>query len=295
MLDKKPLVSVITPSYNQGQFIKRTIESVLSQNYTNIEYIVIDGGSTDDTINILKSYNDKISWISEPDKGQSDALNKGLAMAKGQIIGWLNSDDLYLPGAINTAVSVLTKNPEFELVYGKGYIIDKEDNITGSCVNTAPYKPNILSEGCIICQPAAFFTKSLVDKVGGINPELHYCMDYDLWIRMSKNTKFWYLSDYLASFRLYEECKTMSKNFELIKESLNLMKNYYGFIHPRWIVPYIRHFCGGKKLSIKFWALLFVYFFKFNYKNPLFILSFPFKLSTYTLITEFYKKNIKNK
>jgi glycosyltransferase involved in cell wall biosynthesis len=290
MIDKNPLVSVITPSFNQGHFIKRTIDSVLQQSYNNIEYIVIDGGSKDETIEILKSYGDKLKWVSEPDKGQSDALNKGLALAQGQIIGWLNSDDLYLPDAIKIAVSSLTENPEFELIYGKGYIIDVNNNITRTCPNIIPFSPDALAACCILCQPSTFFTKSLVDKVGGLNQDLHYCMDYDLWVRMSKVTKFLYLPVYFSCFRMYQDNKTSSKNFEFVHEILMTVKKHYGVIHPRWAATYAKHLREGKSSGVKFWFLSFIYFIYFNLKKPLYIIIFPFKISNYSLIKTFFQQ-----
>ncbi|MDR0547871.1 MAG: glycosyltransferase [Deltaproteobacteria bacterium] len=295
MPDKNPLVSVITPSYNQGHFIKKTIDSILSQSYSNIEYIVVDGGSTDQTIDILRSYGDKIHWISEPDKGQSDALNKGIAMANGKIIGWLNSDDLYLPDAVRTAVTFLTENPEYELVYGNGHIIDLYDNITRPCPDVIPFNYKALAERCIICQAATFFTKSLFDKVGGINQNLQYCMDYDLWIRMAKFVKFMYLPIYLASFRIYDDNKTTSKNFDMVKESIDVVKKYYNFVHPRWIFSYITHlYCGVKIFNLKFWFSFCYYLLLFNNTNLFYVFSLPFRISSYKLIGEFLKKVILN-
>ncbi|NGY80944.1 glycosyltransferase [Bacillus megaterium] len=130
-----PLVTVITPSYNQAPFIRETIESVLTQDYSNLEYIVIDGGSNDGTLEILKGYNNidsRFNFVSEPDKGQSEAINKGLKMAKGQIIGWLNSDDTYHPHAIRRAVKALVENPEWGMVYGNAYATDEENKILHS-------------------------------------------------------------------------------------------------------------------------------------------------------------------
>ena len=125
----KPLVTIITPSYNQGRFIRETIESVLNQDYENIEYIIVDGQSTDETLKIIKQYNGKLSYISEKDNGQSDAINKGFKMAHGEIVAWLNSDDVYEPGCIKRAVREFEKNSRLGLIYGDGYILDEQGMI----------------------------------------------------------------------------------------------------------------------------------------------------------------------
>lgn len=150
-----PLVSIVTPSFNQGRFLKRTIDSVLSQNYPHIEYIVIDGGSTDDSVNILSSYTDRFFWISEPDNGQTHAINKGIKRAKGEILAYLNSDDVLTPGAIQKVVDFFLNDPHCDMVYGQADYIDEQDNIIGT-YRTDEYSFNRLAKDCMICQPSAF-------------------------------------------------------------------------------------------------------------------------------------------
>src|ERR1700693_3648321 len=135
----QPLVTIVTPSYNQGQFIRTTIESVLSQDYPHIEYIIMDGGSKDETAAMVKEYGSRLTWISEKDRGQSHAINKGFRMARGSIISWLNSDDLILPGAVRKAVDGFRQNPEAGAVYGEGYLIDREGKTTGRFPCTEPF------------------------------------------------------------------------------------------------------------------------------------------------------------
>lgn len=239
-----PLVSVITPSYNQGKFIRETIESVLSQDYPNIEYIVVDGGSTDDTLAILREYSlvdARIQFISEKDRGQSHAINKGLALAKGEIIGWLNSDDTYLPGAIRTAVEALQTQPDWAMVYGKAYTIDEKSRIQ-SDYYVAPANYKLLFDGCMICQPAAFIRKNVFREVEGVDETLHFCMDYDLWIRIAKKHPIGFIQKCLANARTHNTCKT-STLWETvgIPEILRTSVKHYGTISKTWLMTYQSH------------------------------------------------------
>lgn len=264
--DKFPLVSIITPSYNQGEFIKATIESVLNQDYPNIEYLVMDGGSTDNTVEILKSYGDRIQWVSEKDKGQADAVNKGIKRAKGQIIGWLNSDDTYLEGAVSKMVDYLKTHPDTDMVYGEGYYTDKEGNITERYL-TEKYNRNRLAEMCIICQPTAFFTKEIVERVGMLDVEHQLSMDYELWLRMAKAGKIAYIPDYIATSRMYEENKTLSRRKEVYEETCKAVKKHYGYVPISWIDGYADYIAEGTRGWKFHWndIRLFV---RFNFSNP---------------------------
>lgn len=239
-----PLVSVITPSYNQGKFIRETIESVLSQDYPNIEYIVVDGGSTDDTLAILEEYSlvdERIRFISEKDRGQSHAINKGLAMAKGEIIGWLNSDDTYLPGAIRMAVDALQGQPSWAMVYGKAYTID-ENSQKQSDYYVAPADYKLLFDGCMICQPAAFIRKNVFREVKGVDETLHFCMDYDLWIRIAKKHALGFIQKALANARTHNTCKTSTLwNSVGVPEILRTSVKHYGTISKTWLLAYQSH------------------------------------------------------
>lgn len=236
-----PLVTIVTPSYNQGRFIEETILSVLNQDYPNIEYIVMDGGSTDNTYDILKKYSGRITWFSEKDKGQTDAINKGLRLAKGEILAYLNSDDTYLPGAVTRAVQYLTfENPDSPFVYGEGYHITAEGTIIER-YPTEPFNFQHLAETCFICQPTTFWKRDVIEKIGLFDEELHYAMDYDYWIRIAKHYgTLGYISDYLANSRLYQETKTMSKRLEAHAEILNVIRKQYGRgnIPSTWIYAY---------------------------------------------------------
>ena len=226
--NSKPLVSIITPSYNQGEFIEETIQSVLNQDYPNIEYIVIDGGSTDNTVDILKKYKGKFNWISEKDKGQSDAISKGFRIAKGDVFAWLNSDDTYLTGAVRKVVEYFNSHPRTGMVYGKTHYVDEAGHITGS-YPTEPFDYKRLATFNFICQPSTFFKKDVLDEVGGVDTNLHYVMDYELWIRMAQKFQFGYLEEFLSTYRLHQESKTVSSRHTIAnhKECLSTVMKYY--------------------------------------------------------------------
>ncbi|MCL5292011.1 MAG: glycosyltransferase [Actinobacteria bacterium] len=233
----QPLATIITPSFNQGKFIEDTIKSVLKQDYLGLEYIVVDGGSTDNTLDILHKYEDHLTWISEPDEGQSDAINKGLRMAKGDIVAWLNSDDVYMPGAISSAVDFLIKHPDVAMVYGKGAHIYENGEFMEE-YPTEPFDFQRLAETCYICQPAVFVRANIFNEVGMLDTDLHFCMDYDFWIRIAKRFKVSYLPKHLASTRWYQDTKTLSKRVEAHAEIIKTVKQHYGVVPMNWIYAY---------------------------------------------------------
>lgn len=233
-----PLVSVITPSYNQGRFIKETIESIRMQDYPYVEHIVVDGGSTDETITILQQYSqlgDRLRFVSEKDRGQSHAINKGLAMAKGEIIGWLNSDDTYQPGAIRKAVQVLQARSDCGMAHGKCYIINEHTQVQNA-LHVTPADYNNLFHGCVICQPAAFIRKNVFQQMGGVDEALQFCMDYDLWIRIAKNHPIAYVDDFLANARVYSTTKTATQWHTVgINEVIMTVEKHYGSVSNTWL------------------------------------------------------------
>jgi len=199
---KCPAVSLITPSFNQGRFINATIRSVVEQNHDDVELIVMDGGSTDNTLEILKFWESEITWISAPDGGQADALCKGFARARGEIFGWVNSDDTLAPGAIRAAVDFLVDHPDVALVYGDANFIDAGGRRIRRCAHVEPFDhERLLNVSDFIVQPAAFFRRDAFEAVGGIDPALHYAMDYDLWLKIAKRYKVAYLPRILANYR----------------------------------------------------------------------------------------------
>lgn len=249
-LDEYPLVSVITPSFNQAQFIKETIESVLNQNYPNIEHIIIDGGSTDGTLDILKRYSLQAAnfrFVSEKDRGQSHAINKGLNMAKGEIIGWLNSDDTYLPGAIEKAVHSFNEQDSRALVYGKANFTNERNQPTDP-YPVEPFMIENLFKACIICQPAAFIKKKVFKDVGGVDEKLHFCMDYDLWMRIAKKYPIGYIDEILANSRLHPDAKTVKVMNEIgFLEIFEVSNRNFGTVSNHWVWAFaVNNFPKGR-------------------------------------------------
>lgn len=231
--------SVITPSYCQGRFIERTIQSVLAQKESDIklEYLICDGGSNDETLDILKSYSDRLDWISEPDKGQADAVNKGISLTKGEIIAWINSDDIYYPGTFAAVQEIFASNPEIEAIYGDADHIDIDDKIIEP-YPTESWNYKHLFEICYFCQPAVFFRRNLVEKFGNLDDSLKYCMDYELWLRYGKHIQFYYLPRKLAGSRLYQENKTLGQRITVHYEINEMFQRKFGKVPEKWIFAY---------------------------------------------------------
>ena len=229
-MNPQPKISIITPSYNQGRFIEETIKSVLDQGYPNIELIIIDGGSTDNTVEILKKYDGKIKWVSEKDRGQSDAIIKGFMVASGEILTWLCSDDIYLPGALSKIAGHFEANPKLALLFGKSHYIDEAGKLVGE-YPTGEFDHEEMATFNMISQPSAFFTKEAYINSGGLDVELTYAMDYDLWLRITKEGRVEYIPEFLSSYRLHDKSKTVS-NFHALKQSkeiLDTVRKYFSF------------------------------------------------------------------
>ena len=238
-------ISIVTPSFNQASFIEENILSVLNQNYSSFEHIIIDGGSTDGTLDILKKYS-HLRWVSEPDKGQSHALNKGFHMATGEIIGWLNSDDTYCTNIFDSVEEVF-QDKNVSVVCGDGYEINEQGK-TVRTLSSRKSRPEDLIKywkwRYEFVQPAFFFRRSVLDEVGYLDESLYYTMDYDLLIRLGKRCEFYYLQKPLANYRLYSGSKTGRSFFKFIP-------NYI------WEMHKVSRRYWGKKNSLQYYTHLF--------------------------------------
>lgn len=191
-----PLISIVTPSFNQAGFIEKTLRSVLLQGYPKLEYIVIDGGSTDGSVDIIKGYEERLAyWVSEPDQGQSHALNKGFVRASGEIVAWLNSDDYYTPDALARVATAFAEHPDVGLIYGDCWFLHDYDGSLELVGTEPPDFGRILAGYNVIRQPSAFMRRSAFEAAGGLNESLHLALDFDLWLRMLKHTRALRLDD----------------------------------------------------------------------------------------------------
>ncbi len=218
------LVSIITPSYNQAAYLEQTILSVLSQDHPRIEYIVVDGASTDGSVEIIKKYAGRFAnWVSEKDHGQAEAINKGFARATGDIVAWLNSDDYYLQGTVSAAVKVFEENPDVVLVYGNMLAVDEH----GKTFNTLTYGQLSLEDLLcfqIIGQPAVFMRHSALRKTGGLNPDFHFLLDHLLWIQIARQGSILHVDQTWSAARYHAEAKNRAKAAEFGREAIRIFE-----------------------------------------------------------------------
>jgi len=217
------LVSIVTPSYNQASFLEQTIQSVLGQEYPRIEYIVVDGASTDNSFEIIRKYNDRLAyWISEKDSGQAEAINKGFARARGEILGWLNSDDYYLPDTISAVVKCFEEYPEVVMVYGDMLAVDGD----GQTINIQKYKqlslPDLLCFQ-IIGQPSVFFRRSAIEKTGWLDISFHFMLDHHLWIRLAQQGRILHVPQVWSAARYHPQAKNRARAAEFGREAFRVL------------------------------------------------------------------------
>ncbi len=240
MKKKLPLVSIITPSYNQANFLESTIQSVLAQDYPNVEYIIVDGGSTDGSVDVIRRYEGRLAaWISEKDEGQTDAINKGFAMAQGEILAWLNSDDVYQPSAISEAAAFLEENPGVGMVYGDTNFIDEDGRVLGKFNAQQTSYKRLRRGGVYIPQPASFWRASLWDAVGPLDPSFYFAMDYDLWVRFAKVAELRYVPRLWANFRVYQDAKSFAADDQCWPEMLRVHRREGGSWFSLFMAKYI--------------------------------------------------------
>ena len=222
-LSHQPLVSIVTPSYNQATFLEQTINSVLGQEYPRLEYIVVDGASTDGSIEVIQKYVSKLEWwISEKDTGQAEAINKGLSRANGEIVAWLNSDDYYLPGTISAVVAAFHANPEALFVYGNMLAVDSE----GRTINRLAYRPLLLKDLLcfqIIGQPAVFMRRAALEIAGTLDPSYHCMLDHQLWLRIAMHGQFVHVDQTWSAARYHPAAKNSARAAEFGQEAFKIL------------------------------------------------------------------------
>lgn len=229
----RPRISIITPSFNQAAFLERTILSVLDQNYPNLEYIIIDGGSTDDSVDIIRKYENRLAfWVSEPDHGQAHAINKGLKRATGDWVGWQNSDDIFYPDAFMQVAKAASRFPKAELIIGDINLIDEQDGVIREMRYVRPTYESLLAEGMVLTNQAAFWRRDLNARIGWLNESLHYGFDYEWFLRVLKETdRAVHVPQCLGALRYHEATKT-SRSQDLFDEEYRGI--LAGRILPAW-------------------------------------------------------------
>lgn len=229
-------ISVVVPSYQHARFIRQTIESILSQGYPDVEILVFDGGSTDGTVEILRGYGGCIRAVSRKDHGQTDAINQGMRQATGDILAYLNSDDIYLPGAFERVLRHFRDNPRSLILYGQANYL-REDGSLLKPYATEPWNYRRLLEVCYICQPAVFWRREVVERFGVFDDHLDLAMDYDYWLRVGRHVPFDYLEgDFLAGSRLHADTKTLSQRVQVNQEVLQVVMRYSPEPPVAWLV-----------------------------------------------------------
>lgn len=251
MPNGETLVTIVTPSFNQAQYLGRAIQSVLSQDYPHIEYIVVDGGSSDGSVDIIQQYERQLTWwVSEPDDGHADALNKGFARASGEVLAWLNSDDFYYPGAVAEALSFLSEHPEVGMVYGDADYIDSQGRVIGRFPSAQTDFQRMLQGYVHIPQATTFFRGKIWEKVGPLDSSLFFAFDYDLWVKIAEQSEVRHLPRTWAAFRLHEAGKTIYSSARCWPDMIEVHRRrgggYLSVIYAKYLL---------RRLLEPFWML----------------------------------------
>jgi glycosyltransferase involved in cell wall biosynthesis len=234
-------ISIVTPSYNQASFLERTIRSVLDQGYPNLEYIVMDGGSTDGSVEIIQKYQDRLAyWVSEPDQGQADAIYRGFERSTGEILGWLNSDDYYLPGALQAAGKLFEKRPAVELVIGNSIVVDEHESLLYTREAFPVSFSRLLYWHWGFSQPATLWKRAPFFETGGFDRKMRFCFDYDMYLRLLKRRPACRLDRYLAAFRVHAAAKTSTLQDVRHAEDRILHQKFKRSRRPDWYTRMMR-------------------------------------------------------
>lgn len=250
----KPLVSIVVPSFQQAKYLQTAIDSILAQDYSPLEVLVMDGGSSDGSKEILESYGDRIWFRSGPDGGQCDAINDGFRRSRGEIVAWLNSDDFYYPGAITHAVEVLTKNPAVALVYGEGNLVTEDGSVMWRFPETVPFDLwRLANHSDYILQPTVFFRREKLFNCGLLAEDLNWGLDWELWIRIGKRYPFAYTDRVLAASRIYSGTKTATGGYRRLREIHRILqghgaRRFSPAAVSHAIITVVRKFCNNAEL-----------------------------------------------
>jgi glycosyltransferase involved in cell wall biosynthesis len=240
----QPLVSIVTPCLNSAAFIRETLESVAAQDYPNVEHIIVDGGSTDATLEVVARY-PRVIVLTGRDRGAADAINRGFAESHGVYFNYLNSDDVLLPGAISAMVAALEQAPDCAGVYGGAWWIDEQ----GQRLEQYPvreFDPHLLASECFICQPASLLRSAAFEEAGRLNPDFDLTFDYEFWMRLARKHKLQRIPAELAYSRMHRANKSLGKRGEVFRETFQILRRHYGYVPLRWVLADACHRADGR-------------------------------------------------
>lgn len=240
-----PLVSVVTPCLNAVRYIEETIQSVLAQDYPHVEYLVVDGGSTDGTLGLVAKYRDRLRCHSGPDRGVADGVNRGFRLSSGSIFAWLSADDVWLPGAVSKAVGAMLEQPEQAAVYGDAAWVDRDGGLLGN-YPTQPFDAALLARQCFISQPAAFLRSEVFAEVGMLDPELRYTFDYELWMRIARIHSMRKIDGRLALARMRRDNISLGQRRQVFEETMAILSRHYGYVPFSWVYSYACYRIDGR-------------------------------------------------